>query len=398
MATGASNADLAILLLDARRGIQPQSKRHACILGLLGIRHLVVLVNKLDLVGYSEQVFRNLQREFSGAVGQLEFETIEFFPVSASLGTNVVYRSPETPWFHGPALLEYLENVDVSGNEDHKPLRLPVQLVQRTNDFRGYSGQIGSGRIAIGDSVSVLPSLRSTRIKSIVSFDGELEEAIAPQSVTITVEDEIDISRGDILVDTQNLPFSTRNLRAQIVWFSEQPLAPQKHYLLKHTTQVTAAEIAIESVLDISSLTSRESENLRMNDIGTVRIETTRTIFFDSYRRNRATGSFILIDPRTNNTVAAGMIIGPVQSVKEAAEQRPGIVVSVGPDDPLLEVLKRASLQTQNLAVLSNWNRKAVDLLSQAGMHVLVIDAPPEVQDITRHSLDRLLDEIQLSP
>jgi sulfate adenylyltransferase large subunit len=393
MATGASNADLAILLLDASRGIQPQSKRHACILGLLGIRHLVVLVNKLDLVGYSEQVFRSLQCEFSGAVGQLEFETIEFFPVSASLGTNVVHRSSATPWFRGPALLEYLENVDVNRNEDHKPLRLPVQLVQRTHNFRGYSGQIGSGRMAIGDSVTVLPSLRSTRIKSIVSFSGDLDEAIAPQSVTVTVEDEIDISRGDLLVDSQKLPFSSRNLRAQIVWFSEQPLAPQRRYLLKHTTQVTPAEVAVESVLDINSLASRASQSLRLNDIGTVRIETVRTIFFDSYRRNRGTGSFILIDPATNNTVAAGMIVGPAQSLNETVEERSGIVVSIGRNHPMLEVLKRGGLQTQNVAVLSHWNRKAVDLLSQGGMHVVVIDAPPEIQDITHDSLELLLND-----
>jgi len=399
MATGASNADVAILLLDASRGIQPQSRRHACIIGLLGIRHLVVLVNKMDLVGYSEQVFRSLQRELSSAINQLEFETTEFFPVSASSGTNVVHRSSATPWFHGPALLEYLETLDVSRSDHRTPFRLPVQLVQRTADFRGYSGQIASGKMQVGDSITVLPSLRSTRVKSIVTFDSELQQAIAPQSVTLTVEDELDISRGDILVDSENLPFSTRNFRAQLIWFSERPLSPGNRYLLKHTTQVTSAEIVVESVIDINSMAESTSEMLRINEIGTVQIESARPIFFDPYRRNRETGSFILIDPTTNNTVAAGMIVAPAQSSIRKANHDLGIVVSVRRNHPVLERLRQGDSGTANVVVLSNWNRKAVDLLSQAGIHVVVIDAPLEIAEIRREgSLDILLQTLQSLP
>jgi len=398
MATGASNADLAILLLDASRGIQPQSKRHACILGLLGIRHLLVLVNKMDLVAYSEQVFRSLERELSGAINQLEFETVEFFPVSAHLGTNVVHRSSTMPWFGGPSVLEYLESVDVGHREHNKPFRLPIQLAQRTQDFRGYSGQIASGRIAVGDSVTVLPSLRSTRIKCILSFHGELEQAIAPESVTLTVEDELDISRGDILVDPNKLPFKTRNVSARMVWFSELPLDQEKRYLLKHTTQTIPAEIVVESVLDIESLTSHDSGTLRINDIGTVQIETSRPIFFDPYRQNRETGSFILIDPGTNNTVAAGMIVGPGPSLKENVEKNRGIVLSLAKDHPVLARLRDGHWPTQNVAVLSNWNSKAINLLSHAGIHVIVIDAPLEKEELrSEDRLERLVEIISSS-
>jgi len=398
MATGASNADLAILLVDANRGIQPQSKRHAYIIGLLGIRHLVILINKLDLVGYSEEVFTALRQEFSAAVKHLEFDSLEFFPVSAAAGANVVHRSSLTPWYRGPALLDYLESVDVAPTEHTKPFRLPVQLVQRTQDFRGYSGQIASGRIAVGDPITVLPSLRRTRVESIVTFDGELKEAIAPQSVTLTVEDEVDISRGDILATVQNLPFATRRFRAQMIWFSEHPLGPGRRYLLKHTSQTTAAEVKVESKLNIHRLDSEPAHALQMNDLGIVTVETNRPALFDLYRDSRRTGSFILIDPGSNNTVAAGMILAP-ENIAESTAQNGGLIVPVDSSRVELTLLQSLADSThQNeLVILSNWNRKAIDLLIHAGLHVVLVDSevPVDLSPDQLGTVEQLLEILQ---
>ncbi|HWC15775.1 MAG TPA: GTP-binding protein, partial [Terriglobales bacterium] len=395
MATGASNADLAILLVDASRGIQPQSKRHAYIIGLLGIRHLVILINKLDLVGYSEPVFRALREEFSAAINRLEFDSLEFFPVSAAAGTNVVHRSPLTPWYRGPALLEYLESVDLTRTEHTKAFRLPVQLVQRTSDFRGYSGQIASGKVTVGDPITVLPSLRQTRVKSIVTFDGELDYAIAPQSVTLTVEDEVDISRGDILASACDLPFATRRFRAQLIWFWEQQLAAGRRYLLKHTSQTTAAEVKVESRLEIHSLGSESAHVLQMNDIGIVTVETNRPLLFDRYSESRRTGSFILVDPGSNNTVAAGMILAPEQISESSPAYGQGLLVRADSRDSAARVLQSLtkSHAENEVVMLSNWNKKAVDLLVNAGIHVIMLDSeiPAAAADYQFGTLEQLL-------
>jgi len=394
MATGASNADLAILLVDATRGMQPQSKRHAYIIGLLGIRHLVILINKLDLVAYSEEVFHALRQEFAAAIRQLEFESLEFFPVSAATGANVVHRSSLTPWYRGPALLDYLESVDVTPTEHTKPFRLPVQLVQRTQDFRGYSGQIVSGRIAVGDPITVLPSRSQTRVESIVTFDGELQEAVAPQSVTLTVEDEVDISRGDLLAAVQDLPFATRRFQAQMIWLSEHPLAPGRRYLLKHTSQTTAAEVKVESKLNIHCLESEPARDLQMNDIGIVTVETNRPALFDLYRESRRTGSFILIDPGSNNTVAAGMILAPEDISESSTPQNDGLIVWVESTQAAGAVLQSLADSTREneIVVLANWNTKAVDLLINAGIHVLLVDSgvPIDVSSYQFGTVERL--------
>ena len=394
MATGASNADLAILLVDATRGMQPQSKRHAYIIGLLGIRHLVILINKLDLVAYSEGVFRALRQEFSAAVNQLEFESLEYFPVSAATGANVVHRSSLTPWYRGPALLDYLESVDVTPTEHTKPFRLPVQLVQRTQDFRGYSGQIASGSVAVGDPITVLPSLRQTRVESIVTFDGELKEAFAPQSVTLTVEDEVDISRGDILAGAQDLPFAARRFQAQMIWLSEHPLAPDRRYLLKHTSQTTFAEVKVESRLNIHRLESEPAGELQMNDIGLVTVETNRPALFDLYRESRRTGSFILIDPGSNNTVAAGMILAPKEISESSTAPNDGLIVPVDTAQAAVSFLQSVAhpaLQNE-IVVLSNWNKKAVDLLINAGIHILLAssEVPIDISSYQFGTLEQL--------
>ncbi len=400
MATGASNADLAILLVDASRGVQPQSKRHAYIIGLLGIRHLVVLINKMDLVGYSETVFRDLSAQLLSAIQDFDFDTVEFFPVSAHSGINVVHRSPLTPWFDGPALLEYLESVDVRKTEDAKPFRLPVQLVQRTNDFRGYSGQIAAGRISAGDEITVLPSQRRTRVRSIVTYDGELESASAPQSITLTTTHEIDISRGDVLVSSSDPSQITHAFRSQLIWFSEQPLDSSKKYLLKHTAQTTRARIDVEAKLDIHFLRSDSARSLSMNDIGVVAVETDRPIIFDPYAHSRRTGSFILIDPDTNNTVAAGMVVEALHGAVGTPGRDAGLVVRIAPDDPALRLLREYAAQSAfDLVVVSNWNKRAVDLLTAAGIHVVVREdrGATGVEQFPSAGIDELLRKLRLT-
>jgi sulfate adenylyltransferase large subunit len=310
MATGASTADLAIILIDARSGVLVQSRRHAFIAALLGIPQILVAVNKMDLVQFREEVFENIRKEFSGHLKQLGIEKAGFIPISALEGDNVIGRSPRTPWYHGDSLLEHLESVRLEDGRTSGSMRFPVQYVIRPNaSFRGYAGQIVSGTIRPGDSVMALPSGRTSRIKSIATWDGDLEEAIAPMPVAICLEDELDVSRGDMLVPPAQLPHVSRHFEATLVWMNEQPLALDQPLLLKQTTQQLVANITeLQHRVDINTLAEEKADRLEMNEIGRAEIETTRPIFFDAYLSNRWTGSFILIDPITNATVAAGMI------------------------------------------------------------------------------------------
>ena len=289
MATGASNADLAILLIDARHGVREQTRRHARIAQLLGITSLVLAVNKMDLVDFDRELFDTICDDFSTLHDHADVHAI---PLSALDGDNVITRSDRTPWCDGPSLLEYLETVDVDRDATARPFRFPVQLVLRpTHDFRGYAGQINSGVIAIGDSVTVWPSGRSTRVKQIVTWDGEIDRAFAPMSVTLTLDDELDISRGDLLAAG---PVEIgRRFDADIVWMDERPLDPGRPYLLKHGTRTVSAEI---------------NQPFTLNQIGRATVSTARALAFDSYRSDRGNGSFILIDPATNFTAGAGMI------------------------------------------------------------------------------------------
>src|SRR5581483_2695372 len=276
-------------------------------------------------------------------------------------GINVVHRSSLTPWFKGPALLEYLETVDLQKAESSQPFRLPVQLVQRTRQFRGYSGQIAAGTVSVGDDIVVLPSGLRTTARYIVTYDGELDSPSAPHSITLTVTDDVDISRGDILVSVSRPPEIAQMFRSQIIWFSEQSLNSSRKYLLKHAAHSTRARVEVESKLDIQSLLTHSAQSLNMNDIGTVRVEADRPLVFDAYAQSRRTGSFILIDPDSNNTVAAGMITGAVQSV-ENRSNIPGLVVALASDDPALNLLEHyASAESGNVVIVSNWNRKAID-------------------------------------
>ncbi len=309
MATGASTARLAVVLSDARKGVLPQTRRHACISWLLGIRRVVLAVNKMDLVDWSRERFEQIRCDFEAVARKLPGCRVDAIPVSALTGDNVVTASDTMPWFEGGSLLEYLETVSVE-EPGSGTFRLPVQYVIRDgSDFRGYAGQIASGSVQPGDEVMVLPSQRTARVRSICAYGGDLERAFAPMSVNLRLDDELDIGRGDLLADPSAPPASARKLRATLVWMSETPLAVQRPYFVKHAAQRVCAEVTRAiSRLDIGALEDRECSELKLNEIGTVDLETHRPLFCDPYEQNRATGSFILIDPLTNATVAAGMI------------------------------------------------------------------------------------------
>jgi sulfate adenylyltransferase large subunit len=310
MATGASTADLAIILLDARNGVLSQSRRHLYIATLLGIRHIVVTVNKMDMLDYSEEVFDRVRLDFLRFAGQLIIGELKFIPISALQGDNVVKRSLRMPWYSGPSLLEYLETVSVARDRAFEHLRFPVQYVIRPNlDFRGFAGQLASGSVHPGDPVMVLPSGRSSKIKSIATYAGDLTSAFPPMSVTLCLEDEVDVSRGDMLVPPQHPPHVARHFEAMLVWMNQKPLEAGRPYLIKHTTQQAGAQVAaVRYRVNINTLEHEPVERLGFNEIGAVVVETKRPLYFDAYDENRATGAFILIDPLTNETLAAGMI------------------------------------------------------------------------------------------
>jgi sulfate adenylyltransferase large subunit len=310
MATGASTADLAIILADAYRGFTMQSRRHAYIAGLLGIRHIVIAVNKMDLVDYDQQVFNRIRAEFTPVLEQMGIRDAYFLTVSALKGDNIVDASANMPWFDGPALLDHLETVGAESHIAAGSFRMPVQRVSRPDQFfRGYAGQIVSGSIKAGDEIVAGASGLTTRVKRIVTFDGDLHQAHAPMSVTLTLEDEIDISRGDLL-SSGAAPRAVKSFDARIVWFNSRALDPANDYLLKHGSQTVPVRIeAIQSRVSMETLEEEPTAELKMNDIGRVTIRASRELYADSYRENRATGSFILIDKHSNATVAGGMIL-----------------------------------------------------------------------------------------
>jgi sulfate adenylyltransferase large subunit len=313
MATGASTASLAIVLVDARKGVLTQSRRHACITALLGVPHIVVAVNKMDLVNYEKQVFDAILADFASffdELGDMRPPYLYFVPVSALTGDNVARPTTAMPWYEGPSLLELLESVPAAEAGVASPFRFAVQRVLRPDqDFRGFSGQIAAGTIRPGDAIMVLPSRRMSRVRSIVTFDGDLAQAQTPQSVTLTITDELDISRGDLIVAPESPALTTRNFTASLVWMDEKPLDLERRYLLKHTSRTVQVQIAdIRYRLDVETLEQDAAETLKFNDIGLVKIESVLPLFVDSYSTNRITGSFVLIDSVTNLTVAAGMI------------------------------------------------------------------------------------------
>ena len=310
MVTGASTAELAIVLLDASKGVLTQSRRHAFISSLLQIPHLVVAVNKMDLVDFDENVFNKIVADFREFAKKLEIDNITYIPISALKGDNVVDKSEKTHWYNGSTLLHHLETVKVDASENVVDFRFPVQYVIRPNqNFRGFSGRVASGRIKPGDEITVLPSGISSRVKNVVVKDGNLEQAFAGDSVVLTIEDEIDISRGDMIVRKNNVPEIATGFEAYLCWMSEEAMETGKQYLIMHTTQTT--QVFIDDIIyrmNVDTLHREEAEVLELNEIGRVKLTTARPLFIDSYRSNQRTGSFVIIDPASNVTVGAGMI------------------------------------------------------------------------------------------
>ncbi|MBM3982205.1 MAG: sulfate adenylyltransferase subunit CysN [Planctomycetes bacterium] len=311
MATGASTCQLAIILIDARHGVQTQTRRHSFIVSLLGIKHVVVAINKMDLVGYSQETFERIKDDYTGFVAKLGLPDITFIPLSALKGDNVAAKSEAMPWYHGPPLLDHLETVHIASDRNLTDLRFPVQYVLRPNlDFRGFAGTVASGILRTGDEVMVLPSGKRSRVKSIVTYDGEPAEAFAPQAVTVTLTDEVDVSRGDMLVHPDNPPHVSSQIDAMVVWMAEQPLVPGRTYTLKHTTRQVSAEVAaFRYGVDVNTLEHRAIARLELNEVAHVQLALTQPLACDPYRTNPATGAFILIDRLTNTTVGAGMIV-----------------------------------------------------------------------------------------
>jgi sulfate adenylyltransferase subunit 1 len=326
MATGASTANLAVILIDSTKGVLAQTRRHTYIASLLGIPNVLVAINKMDLVEYREEVFLRLQKDFDALAKQLAVPHVVAIPISALAGDNVVTRSPHMPWYQGPTFLEHLENVPLRVETMSNAVRFPVQYVIRPDaSFRGFAGQVASGVIRPGDAVVSLPSGQKSRVRSIATFDGDAPEAFPPMSVTVTLDDEIDLSRGDMLVSPGHAPRVSRHFEAMVVWFNAEPGEPGRSYLLKHTSRaVRAKALKIRYRVNVNSLVQEPVGHLQMNDIAYVEFETVSPLFFDPYTQNRITGSFILIDPISNATLGAGMIRADLSDqtvIKDAAHK-----------------------------------------------------------------------------
>lgn len=311
MITGGSTANLAIILVDARTGVITQTRRHTFLVSLLGIKHVVLAVNKMDLVNYDEAVFNKIVADYKEFVTRLDIPDIKPIPISALKGDNVVETTDAMPWYKGESLLEFLENVHIGSDLNYEDFRYPVQYVLRPNlDFRGFSAKVASGIVKKGDEIMALPSGKKSRVKGIHTYEGEIDKAFAPMSVTLTLEDEIDISRGEMIVHPDNQPSIDRHFEAMLVWMDEEAMDPRKQFFIKHTTNMTKARIdEIRYKVDVNTLEQSKVDFFSLNEIGRVVITTNKPLLFDSYKKNKNTGAFILIDPITNNTSAVGMII-----------------------------------------------------------------------------------------
>ena len=316
MATGASNCQLAVILIDARYGVQTQTRRHSFIANLLGIKHIIVAVNKMDIKDYSEQVYNDIRKEYTEFARELEMEDVYFVPLSALLGDNVVNKSENMPWYQGETLMNLLENIEVDHDANTEDMRFPVQYVNRPNlNFRGYCGTLASGILKPGDEITVLPSGVENKVKSIVTYDGDLDEATPGEAITITLEDEVDVSRGDMIVHRNDQPHVASHFKATVVWMTEKPLITGKQYNFKvGVSESTGSLSAVDNQIDVNTLTEHEASELRLNEIGQCEFSLNKPVVFDSYQRNRGTGAFIIIDRLTNVTIGAGMITEAVSS------------------------------------------------------------------------------------
>lgn len=369
MITGGSTANLAIILVDARLGVITQTRRHTFLVSLLGIKHVVLAVNKMDLVDFSEERFNEIVTEYRKFIEPLGVPDVTCIPLSALDGDNVVEKSARTPWYTGPALLDFLETVHIGNDHNLADFRFPVQYVLRPNlDFRGFCGKVSSGVVHKGDEVVALPSGKKSRIKSIVTYDGELDYAFPPQSVTLTLEDEIDVSRGEMLVHPDNLPTVGRNFEAMLVWMDEEPMDFRKSFFIKQTTHTSRSHVdSIQYKVDVNTMEhlsldngklTRDTLPMQLNQIARVVITTAQEMFFDPYTKNKATGAFILIDPITNNTSAVGMIIDAV----------PDEALHADADLPVLDLPKLGIAPEHYEAI-----NRAVKELERQGLAVKVV-------------------------
>jgi sulfate adenylyltransferase subunit 1 len=314
MVTGASNCDVAIILIDARGGVKTQTRRHSFLVSLLGIKHVIVAVNKMDLKDYSETVYEDIKKDYLEFSKQLDIPNIQFIPLSALDGDNVVNVSEKTPWYKGETLMAMLENIEINDDVNADDFRFPVQYVNRPNlNFRGFAGTVVSGQIKPGDNITVLPSGKQSKVKALVNFEGEQDSVHAPLTTTITLEDEIDISRGDMIVKSDNLPLHSNTYRTNLVWMDEEPMMPNKQYGFKFATKFIPGSVTeVEYQIDVNSLEHKDSVRLALNEIGIGKIKLTQPVACDPYTKNRTTGAFIIIDRLTNGTVGAGMVIDAI--------------------------------------------------------------------------------------
>ncbi len=394
MATGASTADVAIVLVDARKGILDQTRRHACIAALLGIPTVIAAINKMDLVDFSQEVFARHQQGLQELATHLEIPELIAVPVSALEGDNIVHRSKRIPWYNGPSLLELLETVPLAIERSHTALRFPVQRVIRPHqDFRGFAGQLAAGTVRPGDEVVALPSGFRTRVRSISTWEGDLSEAHAPQSVVLTLDDETDLSRGDLIAAVDAAPQKATRFEATVVWMHATPLRAGSTYLLKHTTQTVRAKVvSIRSRIDVEHLEEGAAEQLGLNDIGQVVIETSRPLLADTYRENRITGSLILIDPSDNATAGAGMIraFGAVEETEPVAAEPSGALLEVGSRTALAAELEKAILNARGLVLRTRVNARAALLAVARSGSVVIIEgdehAPMQLTIASAHS------------
>ncbi|MSN24907.1 MAG: sulfate adenylyltransferase subunit CysN [Geobacter sp.] len=368
MITGASTAQVAVILVDARKGLLTQTRRHSFLVSLVGIRHIVLAVNKMDLIDFDRQKFEAIRQEYEQFAANLGFGDITAIPLSALGGDNMIEPSANTPWYQGPTLMNYLETVRIEGEDREKPFRMPVQWVNRPHlDFRGFCGTVASGVIRPGDELLVASSGRSSRVARIVTMDGDLPEAVAGQSVTLTLTDEIDISRGDMLSAPDSPPIHARHPEAHLVWMHDTPLQPGQIYLVKTATTVTPGRItSVQYAVDVNTLEQKQVPTLGLNEIGVARLELDRPISFDPYRQNRQTGSFILIDRFTNATVAAGMILAAAPLEPQTEGYRPE------PSGPENGFPRRISLSE---ASVSGAGVSVVDLTGETGIFEFDVSA-----------------------
>ncbi len=409
MATGASTCDLAVILIDARYGVQTQTKRHSFIASLLGIKHIIVAINKMDLVGYSEDTFNKIKADYLAFIQTLDLHDVHFIPMSALDGDNVVNPSENMPWFTGKPMMELLNSIAIADDHNFVDARFPVQYVNRPNlDFRGFCGTVASGVFQKGDAITALPSGKTSRIKSIVTFDGEPEQAFAAMAVTLTLTDEIDISRGDIIIGQQQVaPSVADKFKATIVWMTEQALTPGRQYLIKLATRSVSGSVSmIHHRIDVNTLEHHDANELKLNEIGHCTVAVNAPVVFDPYKRNKATGSFIVIDRLTNITVGAGMISGdasveewlPVSTEERATRfgQIASVITLTGSNAQQMAYhLERKLFDTGHAAtILETGSDELISAVKNAGLLCLCLEEKPSLADACFDCSEYHVDEI----